>query len=451
MGKGLRRVTLMILSAWPPTYYTLHIPTQSLNIYIELLNMSNTKAVILVGGDTRGTRFRPISLSVPKVLFPAGAKSLLAHAVKACIDAKVSEIIMIGYYDNSVFDQFISDVNRDYPEVQIRYLREYKAMGTAGGLYHFRDQILRGNPKDFFLVHADVCSTYPLAELKQVQAEKNAEGVILGIRIPRAISPNFGAIITAENLEDTDNDPQRVVHFVEKPEEPVSSLVNGGIYLLSSKVFEVIAKAKAAHADKEALIEDYDDDLLQLEQDVLPQLADDGDLFVYTTTSFWRQVKEASSALVANQLYLDETQIEQSKLLASGDNIKGPVYIDPSAKIDPTAKLGPYVTVGAGVDVGAGARLRNTVVLNKATIKPNAVVLNSIICPQVKIGRWARVEGSSVGVNEYEPSIIKDGVKVPRVTILAQDVAVSDEAHIQNSVVLPHKDIKADIKNEIVM
>ena len=107
--------------------------------------MVDTKAVILVGGDTRGTRFRPISLSVPKVLFPAGDKSLLAHAVDACLEANVTEILLIGYYENSVFDQFIAEVNREHPEVHIRYLREYKAMGTAGGLYHFRDQILRGD------------------------------------------------------------------------------------------------------------------------------------------------------------------------------------------------------------------------------------------------------------------------------------------------------------------
>lgn len=414
--------------------------------------MANTKAVILVGGDTRGTRFRPISLSVPKVLFPAGDKSLLAHAVDACIASDVLEILLIGYYDNSVFDGFMADVNREHPQVHIRYLREYKAMGTAGGLYHFRDQIMRGGAENFFLVNADICCQYPLKELMELQREKQCTAVILGVHVPKQLSVNFGGIITAgETAGDASEDPHKVLHFVEKPEEPVSTLVNGGVYLFNNKVFDVISAAKQDHEAREALYDEFDDELLQLEQEVLPQLADSGELYEYTTTSFWRQVKEASSALVANRLYLDEAQSQHPATLAHGDNIKAPVFIDPSAKIDATAVLGPNVTIGPQVVIGAGARVRDAVILGKSQIKANAVVLNSILCPGTKIGRWARVEGSAVAVNEYEPFVVKQGVRVPRVSILAQDVSLSDETHLQNSVVLPHKDLKSDVKNEIVM
>lgn len=414
--------------------------------------MTNTKAVILVGGDTRGTRFRPISLSVPKVLFPAGTKSLLAHAVDACVEARVSEILLVGYFENSVFDQFIAEVNRDHPDVPIRYLREYKAMGTAGGLYHFRDQILRGNPERFFLIHADVCCTYPLQELIQVQKAKDAVGVVLGTRVPKQMSVNFGSIITAEASSGTsDNDPERVIHFVEKPEEPLSTLVNGGIYLFTVAVFELIAKAKAAHEANEALLEDFDDDLLPIERDVLPQLADEGKLFVYPTTAFWRQVKEASSALVANRLELERARQVAPNELAHGANIVDPVYVHPTAVIDASAKIGPNVTVGANVRIGEGVRVRDSVVLDRVQIRADAVVLNAILCPGSRVGRWARVEGSPTALNEYESYVVKDGVKVPRVAILAENVSIADEVHVQNSVVLPHKDIKADIKNEIVM
>ena len=40
----------------------------------------STKVVILVGGDTRGTSFRPISLSASILLFHAGTKSFLSIA-----------------------------------------------------------------------------------------------------------------------------------------------------------------------------------------------------------------------------------------------------------------------------------------------------------------------------------------------------------------------------------
>lgn len=46
-----------------------------------------------------------------------------------------------------------------------RYLREYQALGTAGGLYHFRDEILRGNPQQFFVMHVDIACSFPLEEM----------------------------------------------------------------------------------------------------------------------------------------------------------------------------------------------------------------------------------------------------------------------------------------------
>jgi len=55
-----------------------------------------------------------------------------------------------------------------------RYLREPDALGTAGGLYHFRDTILapladNGSEDEqvqaFFVMNGDVCADFPLDEM----------------------------------------------------------------------------------------------------------------------------------------------------------------------------------------------------------------------------------------------------------------------------------------------
>lgn len=46
-----------------------------------------------------------------------------------------------------------------------RYLQEFTTLGTAGGLYHFRDQIRSGNPEAFFVLNGDVCADFPLVEM----------------------------------------------------------------------------------------------------------------------------------------------------------------------------------------------------------------------------------------------------------------------------------------------
>ena len=44
----------------------------------------------------------------------------------------------------------------------IRYLREYQPLGTAGGLYFFRDLILLGDPDAVIVLHADICADFQL-------------------------------------------------------------------------------------------------------------------------------------------------------------------------------------------------------------------------------------------------------------------------------------------------
>ena len=46
-----------------------------------------------------------------------------------------------------------------------RYLQEYTALGTAGGMYHFRDQILSGSPEAFFVMNCDACGEFPFNEM----------------------------------------------------------------------------------------------------------------------------------------------------------------------------------------------------------------------------------------------------------------------------------------------
>lgn len=57
-------------------------------------------------------------------------------------------------------------------------------MGTAGGLYLFRDAILKGDPKTIIVMHADVCCSFPLEEMLTMHTEKKAIGTMLGTKVP---------------------------------------------------------------------------------------------------------------------------------------------------------------------------------------------------------------------------------------------------------------------------
>lgn len=48
----------------------------------------------------------------------------------------LTEVIIIGFYDDAHMAGFVKEAKREFPNIAISYLREYKALGTAGGLYH---------------------------------------------------------------------------------------------------------------------------------------------------------------------------------------------------------------------------------------------------------------------------------------------------------------------------
>lgn len=67
-----------------------------------------------------GTRFRPLSLDLPKPLFPIAGRSIIQHHIEACIRIKeLKEILVIGYYPTAQMERFITEMQKTY-EVSIR-------------------------------------------------------------------------------------------------------------------------------------------------------------------------------------------------------------------------------------------------------------------------------------------------------------------------------------------
>lgn len=415
-----------------------------------------------VGGPSRGTRFRPLSLDLPKPLFEVAGHPIIWHCLSSVArvpNKQIQEVYIIGYYDESVFRDFIKDSAKEFPSITIKYLREYEALGTAGGLYHFRDAILKGRPERLFVLNADVCCSFPLDEMLQLFIEKDAEAVILGTRVSDESANHFGCIVS-------DAHTRRVLHYVEKPESKISNLINCGVYLFSTEaIFPSIRSAIKRRLDRPSRLVSYpssdnlensyiaqedDDDegnkkneVIRLEQDILSDMADSKQFFVYETKDFWRQIKTAGSAVPANALYLQQAaQAGSDELAEPSANIVPPVFIHPTADVHPTAKLGPNVSIGPRVTVGAGARIKESIVLEDSEIRHDSCVLYSIIGWGSRVGAWARVEGSPVPTASHMTSTIKNGVKVQCITILGKDCGVGDEVRVQNCVCLPYKELK---------
>ena len=285
--------------------------------------------------------------------------------------------------------------------------------------------------------------------------DKNAEAVILSTRVSNEAATNFGCVVS-------DAHTKRVLHYVEKPESHISNLINCGVYLFSTEcIFPSIRTAMKRRSERPRLLSypssenlessflaEQDEDsekseVIRLEQDILPELADSTQFFVLETKDFWRQIKTAGSAVPANALYLMKAfQSGSDELAKPSANILPPVYIHPTAQVDPTAKLGPNVSVGPRAVVRAGVRVKESIILEDAEIKHDACVLYSIVGWNSRIGAWARVEGTPTPATSHTTSIVKNGVKVQSITILGKECGVGDEVRVQNCVCLPYKELK---------
>ncbi|MQL94647.1 hypothetical protein Taro_027303 [Colocasia esculenta] len=406
-------------------------------------------AVIMVGGPTKGTRFRPLSLNVPKPLFPLAGQPMVHHPISACKRIpNLAQVYLVGFYEEREFALYVSSISNEL-RVPVRYLREDKPHGSAGGLYNFRDLILEDSPSHIFLLNCDVCCSFPLPDMLDAHKKYGGMGTILVSKVSAESASQFGELVA-------DPVTKELLHYTEKPETFVSDLINCGVYIFTPDVFSAISNVSVQRKDRANLrrVSSFDfealhsatrnppADFFRLDQDILSPLAGKKQLYTYETLDFWEQIKTPGMSLKCSGLYLSQYRHTSPQLLASGDGSKSPtiigdVYIHPSAKVHATAKIGPNVSISANARIGAGARLISCIVLDDVEIKENAVVIHAIVGWKCSIGKWSRGEG------DYNAKL--------GITILGEAVAVEDEVVVINSIVLPNKILNISVQEEIIL
>lgn len=166
-------------------------------------------------------------------MFPVAGIPIIQHHVESCKKVGcVNEVLIIGSYNVADIQPFAEEMSRSNGIV-IRYLQEFTPLGTAGAMYHFRDQIRAGGDKSFFVFNGDVCADFPLEELLQFHEDKKSLLTIMATEATRQQSLNYGClVINGENC---------VAHYVEKPSTFVSTLISCGVYVATNEIFQTMA------------------------------------------------------------------------------------------------------------------------------------------------------------------------------------------------------------------
>lgn len=360
------------------------------------------KALILVGGF--GTRLRPLTLSVPKPLVDFANKPMILHQIEALKDVGVTEVVLAINYRPEVMLSFLKDFESKL-DVKITCSQETEPMGTAGPLALARDKLIDGSGEPFFVLNSDVISEYPFAELIKFHQAHGGEATIVVTKVDEP--SKYGVVVMEEETG-------KVERFVEKPKIFVGNKINAGIYLLNPSVIDLIELRPTS-----------------IEKEVFPKIAADRKLFAMALPGFWMDIGQPRDYVTGLRLYLNSLRNKSPSKLAVGAHVVGNVLVHKTAKIGEGCLIGPDVAIGPGCVVESGVRLSRCTVMRGARVKKHSCISSSIIGWHSTVGQWARVEN---------------------MTILGEDVHVSDEVYSNGGVVLPHKEIKSSIlKPEIVM
>ncbi|MDA4127912.1 MAG: sugar phosphate nucleotidyltransferase [Thaumarchaeota archaeon] len=212
------------------------------------------KAVILAGGA--GTRMRPLTYVVPKVLLPIAGKPLLEHTIRYLKAFGIKEfVVCVAYLKKQIIDEF-----QDGSElgVKIEYAEWDLPLGTGGQLKTAESHI----DDTFLAMNGDIVTSLNVQNLINIHKARAGIGTIalkkFDVKIP------YGFVSINET---------RITKFEEKP--TLSYMANAGIYILEPDIFGHIAKEK----------------VVSLETEIFPQLLSKGEeLYSYFEDAYWSDV-----------------------------------------------------------------------------------------------------------------------------------------------------------------
>ncbi len=189
----------------------------------------------------------------------------------------------------------------------------------------------------------------------------------------------------------------RLKKIHEKPEKPPTNLINAGVFVFNTEIFERIkATPRSLRGEYEIT-------------DTLNTLASDKEVLIENISEGWIDVGRPWDMLRANEILMvriksrvegtvepgatliGEVVVEKGARVRSGAYIEGPVYISEGCDIGPNCYIRPSTCLGPGVKVGASVEVKNSIVMSKSHVPHHNYVGDSLIGERCNLGAGTKV------------------------------------------------------------
>ena len=215
------------------------------------------KAVFPVAG--LGSRFLPVTKASPKEMLPVVDKPLIQYAVEEAAAAGITDMIFVtGRNKRAIEDHFdkayeieteLEKKNKDsllnmvrsvLPEgVRCIYIRQAEPLGLGHAVLVAQPVV--GDDPFAVILADDLMDSQPPAIARMAEIFAREQCSLLGVEeVPRDATASYG-IVTIDEMQ---GDTARIHSIVEKPKpkDAPSNLAVIGRYVLSNRIFEMLAQ-----------------------------------------------------------------------------------------------------------------------------------------------------------------------------------------------------------------
>ena len=360
----------------------------------------NTFGIVLAGG--RGSRLMQLTDWRSKPAVPFGGKfRIVDFTLSNCVNSGIRRIGVATQYKAQ---SLIQHLQRGWSFLDGRFhefidilpaqqqLGEDWYRGTADAVFQNLDLIRRNRPKHVLVLSGDHIYKMNYARMLAEHAERQADFSVACIDVPRLEATEFGVMQV--------DDQQRVAAFVEKPKDPPAipgrpdrALASMGVYVFNADfLYEQLIRdhddPKSSHDFGKDLIphcvdryrvfaHNFADSCVGMDESRIPYWRDAG-----TIDAYWEANMELTKVTPELNLYDDDwpiwthqEQLPPAKFVFDDDGRRG-MAVD---------------SLVSGGDIISGALVRHSLLFSRVHVHSYAEIEDSVILPDVHIGRRARL------------------------------------------------------------
>ena len=398
-------------------------------------------AMLLAGGQ--GSRLGVLTSKVAKPAVAFGGKyRIIDFPLSNCINSGVDTVGVLTQYQPLKLNTHIGigipwDLDRNIGGVTVLPPYEKSSnsewyTGTANAIYQNLEYMESYNPDYVLILSGDHIYKMDYEVMLDFHKANGADVTIAVMPVPIEEASRFGIVIADEN--------RKIIDFEEKPENPRSNLASMGIYIFNWKTL------------KESLIAMAEQPALDFGKHVIPYCHQKGQpLYAYEFNGYWKDVGTLNSYWEANMelidivpefnlyeeywkiytkseilppQYLSSDSVAERSIIGEGSNILGKVYNS---------------VIGCGVTIGKDSVVRDSIIMNNATVKAGCqvdkaiIAENAVIEDNVKLGVGEEAENETAPhiynhglVTIGEKSYVPAGVSVGKNTVISGRTVLDD-------------------------